>query len=292
MIKTSITLAIAGVFAISLPQLSVAQSNAQELTEYDAMQAVRFEVQELSGKIEELNYEIEQLKKQRIQDFLNLDRRLNELAQRDSSQVSVPTASYTTATASNNETESIVDSIAQDESITENPSDTQTTTQSISTEKQYQQATNLLRNKQVDLALEVFNKIQTDEPQSKHAANSLFWMGKIYQIKKQNELARQQYVQFIDRFPNHRKTNEVAYFLGKLYFDLGDIQRSRELMDTALKSVNPKVSVLATRFIEKNFPAPVETNSTPTTTLDSDTLESNTSVISLLNTAENAAADL
>ncbi len=224
------------------------QEPSQELTQYDQLQAIRYEVQELRGQVEELNYQIEQLKKQRIKDYLDLDRRLIEISERSEGNIA-PTASYindsTTFETSTNEFNDFNATTGISEANEHN------TTNDV--DVLYQQAFNLLRNKQASEALEQFITIIENYATTDQAANSLFWAGRIYQLQKKDELARQQFVQFLKNFPTHRKAGEVAYFLGKIYFDLGDIERTAALMDLAVNSSDTKVINLVNKFIENNL---------------------------------------
>ena len=213
--------------------------NAAEL--YYQMQVLQQEVQQLRGMVEEQGFQLKRLKQQRMDDYLDLDRRLGKLGggvsastTRDRSPVtdaSNASGSYSSPTP----TAMLNRGSADDEA------------------KSYKAAVSLvLKERKYDEAVTALNKHLENYPSGRHAANAQYWLGEIY-IKKDNmEVARDWFTRLIGEFPDHRKVPDAKFKLAKIYDLLGDKVNAQRLLQEVATS-NNSASKLAEEYLLNNF---------------------------------------
>lgn len=179
---------------------------------YYQFQALQQEVMQLRGLMEEQAYEIKKLKQQRLDDYLDLDRRISELRGNGASTASAPTPIDPSAVAS-----------AQPAPVDEL--------------QHYRDAIDLLLKQQdQDGAIAALNKHLQDYPRGRYAANAQYWLGETYLLKGDLELARKWFSQLITDFPNHNKVPDAKFKLAKVYDSLGNKQKARELLEEVAQS--------------------------------------------------------
>jgi len=91
-----------------------------------------------------------------------------------------------------------------------------------------------------------------DFPDSPYLANVHYWLGEIYLLQGQDEQARQSFALVVEQYPNHAKALDANFKLGKLYNELGDKKRARELLQRAAQGTGATASK-AKSYLESNF---------------------------------------
>ena len=89
-------------------------------------------------------------------------------------------------------------------------------------------------------------------PNSQFTADTHFWLGEIYLLQNENELALQAFKTITEEHANHPKFYASSYKLGKIYFELGDLDRAKSLIETASGSSGAE-GVNARSFLYENF---------------------------------------
>ncbi|MFT5083468.1 MAG: tol-pal system protein YbgF [Lentisphaeria bacterium] len=202
-------------------------SNAGEL--YYQLQVLQQEVLELRGLAEEQAFQIKKLKQQRLDDYIDLDRRLSQLGQGSSSGGGSSEEAYSSQSAPVGEVSSVGELSS------------------------YKSAMNLLfKDKNYDQAVLALNKHMEAYPKGRYAANAQYWLGEIFLKKNDLEQARQWFSKLLGEFPEHSKVPDAQFKLGKVYFLLGDKATARTLLETVAKS-NSNASGLAKDFLRTNF---------------------------------------
>ncbi|WP_339338111.1 tol-pal system protein YbgF [uncultured Oceanicoccus sp.] len=203
------------------------------------LQLLQQEVMQLRGVVEEQAYLLKQVKEQNMKRYIDMDRRLGEMA-----TVTAPTA--TTANPTNlgvgvtTETAPTVVAAAGEREI-------------------YDAAYLLVKQRRFDEALEAFGQFLVDFPQGKYSPNSYYWMGELYQVINPPDLeaARQSFVQLLDQYPSHFKVPDAMYKLGKVYFLKGDKNKARTLLEQVIanysKGTNSSAADKARQFINANY---------------------------------------
>jgi TolA-binding protein len=117
----------------------------------------------------------------------------------------------------------------------------------------YEAATNkLLEDLDTEAAAIALNAHLEKYPNSPFAPNTHFWLGEIYLLNGQNELARQAFTIITEQYVGHSKMMDSSFKLGKIYFEVGELEKARNLIELVAKS-SDQVASKARSFLVKNF---------------------------------------
>lgn len=210
-------------------------SNAGQGELFYQMQIMQQELMQLRGLVEEQAHVINQLKKQSMERYIDLDKRMSGMS-------SQPAAA--SATSSN-----------QSQSVAVLP----VVTNAQPGEKEaYNSAYSLVTSKRFESALEAFKKFMVDYPDGRYAPNALYWMGELYQVVKPQDLeaARQAFTQLLERYPENSKAPDAMYKLGKVYFQKGNSAKAKEWLNRVIAEYGNGVSSAADKarqFLQDNY---------------------------------------
>ena len=191
------------------------------------LQSLRSEVQFLTGQIDNLTFELEQLKVQRQQDYIDLDNRLNSLSRVAVKSEVVPASTFIEDAAASA-------SVGTGDSF----------------KKSYQDAFILLKNRQTDKALSLFERATQDPDDSFEKSMSLYWLGRLYRAKQENEKARRHFVRLVTLYPQHRRLAEVQLLLAFIYFELSDHTSAMDYFQEIIYSENESYRQQALTFLQ------------------------------------------
>lgn len=217
----------------STPQ--VTEVNQPQADMYYQVQVLQEEVRQLRGLLEELSYELKQLKQRQMDDYLDLDRRLSTRGgSAPASQPGANTADPATASGYLSSGSGAV--AASDDAEKDHYSD----------------AYLLLRDKRMDEAVTAFQQHVQRYPNGNYTANAHYWLGEIYVLKGRLEDARQSFMMVVDNFPTHRKAPDAALGLGKVFHQLGDNAKAREWLEKVAAG-NSAAARKARQYLTDNF---------------------------------------
>lgn len=197
------------------------------------VQSLQQEVLELRGMVEEQAHEIKRLKQQRMDDYLDLDRRIGRLSGSGSQNPAGGSA------VSGNSGRSGDVNLASD-------------LDSLSETETYRAAYQLLRERNLEEAISAFNAYLAEYPRGNYAGNSYYWLGEIYLLKADLEQARDWFSKLLQDFPDDRKVSDAKFKLGKVHHDLGNDAKARELLQEVAGD-GSDAARLARRYLEENF---------------------------------------
>jgi tol-pal system protein YbgF len=221
---------------------------------YYQSQMLQNEVRELRGMVEQLSYELQRVKQRQMDDYLDIDRRLSGLTsgavsasvtgdaqtQVEPAGTVVPLiepAGMAVAKTIPTVVERAEEPLVNSEEIAEN----------------YAQASNLLLKKRdFNGAVLAFKQHITDYPASPYIANAHYWLGEIYLLQGQDELARQSFTMVVEQYSTHGKAQDANFKLGKIYHQLGEVERARLLLETAAKGAGGAANK-AQSYLKSNF---------------------------------------
>lgn len=192
------------------------------------LQSLQQEVQELRGLVEEQANELQKLKQQRMDDYLDLDKRIGAL------QGGGLNADL--------EPGSRGGSRDRDSSDEERRSETQ----------KYRDAYQLLRDRDIEKAINAFEDYLDEYPEGNFAGNSHYWLGEIYLLNEELEQAQTWFERLLDDFPDDRKRSDAQYKLGRVYHQQGNDQEAQELLEDVASGTSD-ASRLARQYLEENF---------------------------------------
>ena len=241
---------------------------------YYQSQMLQNEVRELRGMVEQLSYELQRVKQRQMDDYLDIDRRLSAamsgIAPADlggktlgqassatsSEQPLVPaTGAVVTAVPTTGQAAFQVNGQVSDQKTAQKPVQVakEPTVNSEEIAENYAQASNLLlKQRDFNGAVLAFKRHVTDYPDSPYIANAHYWLGEIYLLQGQDELARQAFTLIVEQHPDHGKALDANFKLGKIYHQLGEIERARLLLETAAKGAGGAANK-AQSYLENNF---------------------------------------
>lgn len=201
---------------------------------YYQLQLLQQEVQELRGLVEQQSFELRQLKQQRMDDYLDLDRRLSQLSGGASS---IPPTTPVPPAAG------IVDS-----PMVNAPDAPQADELAV-----YRSAIDLvLKQRDFDGGASALQKYLKDFPSGHYSANALYWLGQIYLQKNELDQSQKWFTQMIEQYPTHQKTPEAKFKLAKVYHSLGNSEQAKKLLEEVASS-NSAAAGLARDFLQQNF---------------------------------------
>ena len=198
---------------------------------FDIVEMLQYELQQLRGQVEELSYNLERLKKDQKQRYLDLDRRIVSLSTPpqaiDDSQVS-DTKSETGET--NLTSASLGGAIALDQTaVIQEAYDPEI-------EKlAYKAAFGLIRERQYDASIEALLTFLNDFPEGLLVGNVHYWLGEVYMVQGDASLAAQSFEYVIREFPGHRKIPDALYKAGVAYQNVGNNNKANQLLQRVLQ---------------------------------------------------------
>ncbi len=196
-------------------------------------QALQQEVQELRGLVEEQSNEIRRLKQQRMDDYLDLDRRLGELSQGGLAGGGLGAAGDSGGSGSGNRSRADGDD-------------------RVSETEMYRDAYQLLRDREIEQSIEAFNAYLEAYPEGNFAGNSHYWLGEIYLLNENLDEAQEWFERLLREFPDDRKRADAQYKLGRVYHQQGDNDKARSLLQD-VASGSSDAARLARQYLEENF---------------------------------------
>jgi|TARA_B100000768_G_scaffold54042_1_gene52547 tol-pal system protein YbgF len=223
---------------------------------YDIMQNLQEEVRMLRGLVEELSYDLQQVKQRQLDDYLDLDRRLglrsniNESAVSDrfTSPVAILDSEDAQAGLASSGTSAGMDVSTSPVGVTSDLVDDESLVKA-----DYNAASKkLLKERDIEGAAVALKMHLETYPGSPFAANAHYWLGEIYLLQGDTEFARQAFTNIVERHADHPKAMDSRFKLGKIYFQLGEVDRARNLLEKVAQSPGG-AAAKARNFLDKNL---------------------------------------
>ncbi len=215
-------------FSESWSQDGVQAANESYVKLYNRMQFLQEEVLRLQGEVDKLRNQADILKKQHLQDYIDLDKRLRALE----SGVSAAKVAQPQQAPEPGVMKGRAPKVAS---------------KGVDSYAQYKLAYSLIKDKKFSEAKEAFDQFIADYPNDQLVANCYYWLGELYILDKNPAQAEKAFNLIVDRYPQHNKTPEAMYKLGRLYFDAGDKKKARQQMERVLELYHGK-SINAVRL--------------------------------------------
>ena len=206
-----------------------ANANAQI---FDLVELLQQEVQQLRGKVEELNYDLGRLKQDQKQRYLDLDRRIVSLssAPRVEKETQVASAVSPITQANSAITQASDVNAASDAAPAPQPAVTRTPNDPEAANAAYKAAFALIRKRQYDASIVALLDFVKNFPQSDLVGNAHYWLGEVYMVQGDASLAALSFEYVIFEFPQHRKIPDALYKAGVAYQNTGDVDKANQLL--------------------------------------------------------------
>ena len=189
------------------------------------------ELRQLRGQVEELNYNLERLKQDQKQRYLDLDRRIVSLS------TPPPVTDETQASSAVNQIIQTSGASTQVDGVTavERAIVIQETYDPEIEKAAYKAAFGLIRERQFDASIEALLVFLNDFPQGSLVGNAHYWIGEVHMVQGDTSLAIQSFEYVIREFPDNRKIPLALYKAGVAYQNLGDIDKANKLLQRVLQ---------------------------------------------------------
>lgn len=212
---------------------------------YRQLQSLQEEVMQLRGLVEEQGHQLEALKQQSLDRYMDLDRRLGGGAAA-APAAAQPAAGATPATPV--DASAPVAAPAAGGGAAATPGE----------QEAYKQAYAKLKGQQYTAAVQAFNAFLKDYPSSELVPNAYYWLGELHLVESPQNLnaADQSFGKLLTDYPQHAKAPDALYKQGKIAFLKGDKAKSRKLMQRVIDEYGASGSSapqLAKQFIDENL---------------------------------------
>jgi tol-pal system protein YbgF len=234
------------------PVLNAAKPPASASSDYEMMKRIeqmQAEVQQLTGKVEEQAFQIEELKKQQKTMYTDFDDRIQSIENKSGTgqpSADVPPDASSSAEAVPGGAETPVPATisgpdgqpAQSQepapnaaaSLSPAPSPDAGAAQVPENEKQeYQQAYDDLRNGKTAQAITEFNAYIANHPGSGYASNAQYWLGEAHRVNMDNAAARTAFNAVVENHPNSAKVPDALLKLGYIEMEEKNPAKAREV---------------------------------------------------------------
>lgn len=215
---------------------ATASSAAVQTEMFFQLQLLQQEVLELRGLVEQQAFELRQLKQQRMDDYLDLDRRLGLLSAQ-------PQSSSASATRpANNRVEPVNETVSSNQDMVQAGELTA-----------YRTAIDLiLKQRDFDGGAEALKAYLNGYPSGHYAGNAFYWLGQIYLQKDDQAQSEQWFKRLVEQYPDHQKTPEAKFKLAKLYHEKGNQAVAKKMLQEVAAS-NSAAAGLARDYLKQNF---------------------------------------
>lgn len=238
-------------------QTAAPQGNltAELLAQIEALQQ---EVMQLRGQVEEQAHQLETLRQQSLDRYVDLDQRLSQLQgvapgaaasattkPVDPAVAPAPVAQTPVASSANG---AAAAPVSQGTSGSSKPDE----------QDAYREAYAKVKAQQFNAAIQAFNAFLADYPDSSLVPNAYYWLGELHLVESPQNLAgaEQAFNTLLKNYPLHNKAPDALYKLGRVEFLKGNKARARELLQQVIDDYGSSGSAapqLAKQFLDENF---------------------------------------
>ena len=182
---------------------------------FSDIEVLKQELQKLQGVVEEQAYELNKLKMEQKERYLDLDRRLSQAVKNDGAD--------------------------------SRPSQGQA-------KESYTKAFELMKNQKLKEAADAFNAFLQAHPKSPLVVNGYYWLGQIYYNQGKLDDARKAFTIVVNQFPNHQKTADSMYKLGVVLHRLGDVSQGKQYLSLVVKQFSDSATArFARKYLKENY---------------------------------------
>ena len=243
-------------------------NSASTTAQYELMgrvEQLQAEVQQLTGKVDEQAYRIEELKKHQTTMYSDFDERLQSIENKANGVATSPAEAVGAGDVGAKAAESSApapeavaapsQAVAPENKPVENQATKpkSDTAQVSSAEKQeYFQAYDELRNGHTSQSIEQFKAYLGKYPTGELANNAQYWLGEAYRANQDNEAARKAFNDVIAKYPNGAKVPDALLKLGYMEIEQKNPAKAREYLTrvTADYPKSPAAALAAKKLLK------------------------------------------
>ena len=196
------------------------------------IQQLQAEVRQLRGEIETQQYRLQNLEKDQLDRYRDVDRRLSALIlQQGDSPLPASSDSQpaVTGVTDSSVTEQPMADQQNGPAVVDQPVVAQQPAQpeplpvpTVDDKTAYQNAFGLVRERKFDEAITAFQEFIRLYPESDNLANAYYWIGEVKLAQQELDAAQLAFESVVNQFPAHRKRPDALYKLGVVKDRRGD----------------------------------------------------------------------
>lgn len=105
----------------------------------------------------------------------------------------------------------------------------------VQLQAEYQAAFNLLRQSLYDQAIKAFQQFLLDHPNDRYSDNAQYWLAEAFYVKREYQLALDEYNKVVTNFPESQKVGEAMLKIGFTMIELGQLDSAREHLQALIR---------------------------------------------------------
>jgi tol-pal system protein YbgF len=196
-------------------------------------QQLQMDLASLRGQVEELSYELNQLRTESKDRYIDLDRRISEV--RSTAQNSAPPTVTQIAPIAIEQTPDVdaglISSTTDPVAIEQPP----LVIDPAMVQEAYNQAKDLIRQKDYTGAITAFNGFVKDYPNDTLTANAWYWLGEVYLVLPDVDNAVRSFSEVVKNYPKHQKHPDSLYRLGVTLLKTDNAASGRQYLETLIQ---------------------------------------------------------
>lgn len=207
------------------------------------VQALQQEVMMLRGEVEQQGHELEQLRQQSLDRYIDLDRRIGgEGGERGGEARSEGAAAPLVAPVP----------------VPEPPSTSGSRRAQAGEHEDYKAAYARVKGQEFSAAITAFKRFLERHPEGRYAPNAHYWLGELYLVQSppQPEEAEAAFTRLLRDYPDNAKVPDAMFKLGRIYYQRGEQDRARQVLEQVIAEYRQQDTAavgLARQFIDENF---------------------------------------
>lgn len=194
------------------------------------------DIQKLRGEVELLTHQLDQLKKQQQDMYLDIDQRLQKTTsnipaeESTETQESLPSQEPVPATvAPPPETENTKE--VKEDTPVQRPPESAPPASNDESGQLYRNAFDLLQQGQYKQAITVFKETLAKNPSGKFAEDAQYWLAEAYYTLQEFDTALEAFGRFLEKYPKSPKYAHAQLKVGYIYYELKDFVAARSLLE-------------------------------------------------------------
>lgn len=193
------------------------------------VQDLQQQVADQRGLIEELNYQIQILKQEQKERYIDLDQRILALQQKLEATATPQTAQPVPS--------KVGSSAVSDEQIL----------------AEYNAAREFIRARQFPQAIKALNEFAKNHPNHALTPNAWYWLGEVHLVSREVAKARDSFQRVVESFPDHTKVPDSLYKLGVIAQQQGNDQDAKRYFQRVMANYpNSQSAKLAEARLNNN----------------------------------------
>jgi tol-pal system protein YbgF len=229
-------------------------------TAYQIQQLQR-EVSELRGLVEEQAFNLKRLKQQRLDDYLDLDKRLSAVNPANVATTQTPSTLNSSLPNFTDQNSSTPNAAVQNNTSNPSPAITgisaslpiSASSNAEEGKKLYRKAIDqLLSQQDYNGAQTSFSQYLTRYPTGIYVPNVYYWQGQIYLTESNKAAAEKAFTSLVSQYNDHQKAPDAKYKLATIYFDQGKKAEAKKLLNEVVAS-DTDASRLAKSFLANQY---------------------------------------